>query len=74
MHHDEAIYQSPDEFRPERYLADDGITAVEFPEAKELGQHSFGFGRRFASIITSANFQGANVRLCSSCIGYTVAV
>lgn len=46
MHHDEAVYPQPEEFRPERYLENDGITPLQISDTRDLGHHAFGFGRR----------------------------
>jgi len=55
MHHDESVYPHPDVFMPERYLAEDGKTPVQYPDTRELGQHSYGFGRRSCIGYTIAN-------------------
>ncbi|KAF7974983.1 hypothetical protein HWV62_10733 [Athelia sp. TMB] len=45
MLHDEEIYPEPSEFRPERYLAEDGqLRALQ--RAEDPAQIAFGFGRR----------------------------
>ncbi|ESK80857.1 cytochrome p450 [Moniliophthora roreri MCA 2997] len=47
MNHDEEIYGSnPDEFRPERFLNEDGTHKPSPPDTKDEGHHTFGFGRR----------------------------
>lgn len=46
MHHDENFYSDPDLFIPERFLDKDGYTPVNFADTRDLGHHSFGFGRR----------------------------
>lgn len=45
MHHDEAVYPKAEEFRPERYISDAGFP-INILETKDLGHHSYGFGRR----------------------------
>ncbi|KAJ3558603.1 hypothetical protein NM688_g820 [Phlebia brevispora] len=46
MHHDECVYPDAQTFKPERFLAEDGVTPVAYRDTKELGHHTFGFGRR----------------------------
>ena len=46
MHYDESVYPDATQFKPERFLADDGVTPVAYPDTKDLGHHGFGFGRR----------------------------
>ncbi|ESK88109.1 cytochrome p450 [Moniliophthora roreri MCA 2997] len=47
MNHDAATYgPDPDEFRPERFLNDDGTHKPSPPDTKDEGHFSFGFGRR----------------------------
>ena len=46
MHYDETVYADDQEFRPERFLAEDGVTPVSYPDTKDSGHHGFGFGRR----------------------------
>ncbi|EEB91183.1 hypothetical protein MPER_10497, partial [Moniliophthora perniciosa FA553] len=46
MNHDIATYGSdPDEFRPERFINDDGTHKPSPPDTKDEGHFSFGFGR-----------------------------
>ncbi|TDL15532.1 cytochrome P450 [Rickenella mellea] len=56
MHHDESIYPDPEDFKPERFLAEDGVTPIHYADdAKDLGVHTFGFGRRSCIGYTVAN-------------------
>ncbi|KAE9397733.1 cytochrome P450 [Gymnopus androsaceus JB14] len=54
MHHDEAVYPKAEEFRPERYISDAGFP-INILETKDLGHHSYGFGRRACMGYTVAN-------------------
>ena len=47
IHHDEDVYPNPDEFKPERYLAADGVTAISFANTKDHGHLTYGLGRRW---------------------------
>ncbi|ESK84360.1 cytochrome p450 [Moniliophthora roreri MCA 2997] len=50
MNHDEEVYgPKPDEFRPERFLNEDGTHKPSPPDTKDEGHHTFGFGRRICS-------------------------
>ena len=64
MLHDPAFYPNPSEFKPERFLKEDGTVN---PDAKDPGAFAFGFGRRISpgrflsdfslySVITSGLF------------------
>ncbi|ESK84350.1 cytochrome p450 [Moniliophthora roreri MCA 2997] len=47
MNHDEATYgPNPDEFRPERFLNEDGTHKLSPPDTKDEGHYTFGFGHR----------------------------
>ncbi|ESK84353.1 cytochrome p450 [Moniliophthora roreri MCA 2997] len=47
MNHDEATYgPNPDEFRPERFLNEDGTHKLSPPDTKDEGHYTFGFGYR----------------------------
>ncbi|KAF8584806.1 cytochrome P450 [Ramaria rubella] len=42
---DPDVYSEPDEFRPERYLDENTMEEIEYPDCKD-GIHTFGHGRR----------------------------
>ncbi|ESK84421.1 cytochrome p450 [Moniliophthora roreri MCA 2997] len=47
MNHDETTYgPNPDEFRPERFLNEDGTHKPSPPDTKNEGHYTFGFGHR----------------------------
>ena len=41
MHRDLNIYTDAEDFKPERFLAEDGITPQMYPDTKDLGHHGF---------------------------------
>lgn len=49
MHQDSTVYTDAKAFKPERFLAEDGATPVAYPDTRDLGHHTFGFGRRYGA-------------------------
>ena len=46
--HDPKVYENPDEFRPERFLKEDGPTGSDI--IRDPFDFVFGFGRRYDSL------------------------
>ena len=60
--HDETRYPQPDEFRPERFLNDDG--SLNKDAAEEVKNIAFGFGRRHVISFENDNLYSRSSRIC----------
>lgn len=49
MLHDETVFSSPEEFRPERFIKDGAINN-DIPDPEEFA--TFGFGRRYVHLVS----------------------
>ena len=65
MHRDLNIYTDVEDFKPERFLAEDGVTLQMYPDTKDLGHHGFGFGKRYVVTLKVFSADDTNQMNCA---------